>query len=160
MLVVVKWVWDWNGSAAPKHPRTNFGLKFVSKKLKSQYQVTLAFFPFSGPLSSSGRRSLPEMQGGGSLIGPSQMTGSSTATTTISIGGNGMLPRKSALKQVNLERPYQKMYQFSLILILCHIFLNAKKLIPVVLSVQLNCNWNKYCVYVIKKCHNQDNGLC
>jgi hypothetical protein len=44
-------------------------------------------------ISGSGRRSLPEMQGG-SLIGPS------AATTTISIGGNGMLPRKSALKQV------------------------------------------------------------
>jgi len=57
---------------------------------------------FESPLdknsvSGSGRRSLPEMQGG-SLIGPSQMTAS--ATTTISIGGNGMLPRKSALKQV------------------------------------------------------------
>jgi hypothetical protein len=51
---------------------------------------------FESPLDKgiiSGRRSLPEMQGG-SLIGPS------AATTTISIGGNGMLPRKSALKQV------------------------------------------------------------
>jgi hypothetical protein len=47
-------------------------------------------------ISGSSRRSLPEMQGG-SLMGPSQMA---AATTTISIGGNGMLPRKSALKQV------------------------------------------------------------
>ncbi len=50
-------------------------------------------------ISGSSRRSLPEMQGG-SLMGPSQMA---SATTTISIGGNGMLPRKSALKQVKLN---------------------------------------------------------